>query len=183
MSDSLRIEKLHRSHLVEGFDCGKEALNRFLVRHALQSQQSGGSQTYVALTGEEIVGFYTLVFGQVEYEGAPERLTKGLAHHPVPLMVLARLAVSSPWQGKKIGVGLLKDALRRTLQAVEIAGLRAFAVHAKDDEAKAFYERFDFVSSPTDPWHMFLLLKDVRTMLVKSSATTPPPPGNDKTRS
>lgn len=171
MTAGLRIEKLRRSHGVEGFDCGKEALNRFLVRHSLQSQQSGASQTYVALAGNKIVGFYTLVFGQVEYEGAPERLTKGLARHPVPLMVLARLAVSSPWQGQRIGAGLLKDSLRRTLQAAEIAGLRAFAVHAKDDEARAFYERFDFVASPTDPRHLFLLLKDVRAVL----GTEPPP--------
>lgn len=165
MTVALRIEKLRRDHSVEGFDCGKEALNRFLARYALQSQQSGASQTYLALTGDEIVGFYSLVVGEVEFEDAPERLAKGLARHPVPLMVLARLAVSARWQGRKIGAGLLKDSMCRTVQAADIAGIRALAVHAKDDEARAFYERFDFVPSPTDPWHMFLLVKDVRRLL------------------
>ena len=165
MTTALRIEKLRREHAVEEFDCGNEALNRFLVRHALQSQQSNASQTYVTLADDEVVGYYTLVVGQVEYEGAPERLTKGLARHPVPIMILARLAVSSRWQGKRLGAGLLKDALLRTLQAADIAGIRAIAVHAKDEEARAFYERFDFESSPTDPLHLFLLLKDVQAML------------------
>ncbi len=150
---------------MDDFDCGRDALNRFLTRYALQNQQAGASQTYVALASEELVGYYTLVVGQVEYGGAPERLKKGLARHPVPLMILARLAVAASWQGKGLGAGLLKDALLRTLQAAEIAGIRAFAVHAKDDTAKAFYEHFDFVPSPSDPYHLFLLLKDVRTML------------------
>ena len=161
----LRIEKLNRKHEVEAFDCGREALNRFLFRFALQNQQAGASQTYVALSDELIVGYYTLVVGQVEYDDAPQRLTKGLARYPVPIMLLARLAVAVPWQGKGLGAGLLKDAMLRTLQAAEIAGIRAFGVHAKDDEAKAFYERFDFESSPSDSYHMFRLLKDIRALL------------------
>jgi GNAT superfamily N-acetyltransferase len=147
---------------VDAFDCGREALNRFLIRYALQSQQAGASQTYVAMAVEEIVGYYTLVVGQVEYNDAPERLTKGLARHPVPIMLLARLAVAAGWQGKGLGAGMLKDAVLRTLQAADIAGIRAFAVHAKDDEARAFYEHFDFVPSPSDPYHLFRLLKDIR---------------------
>lgn len=162
---NFRIEKLRREHTVEGFDCGREALNRFLIRYALQNQQAGASQTYVALADAEIVGYYTLVVGQVEYDGAPERLRKGLARHPVPIMLLARLAIATHWQGKGLGSGLLKDAMFRTLQAADIAGIRAFAVHAKDDEARAFYERFDFVASPSDPYHLFRLLKDIRSLL------------------
>ncbi|MCF3641496.1 GNAT family N-acetyltransferase [Rhizobium sp. TRM95111] len=158
----LRIEKLRRDHRVEAFDCGKEPLNRFLVRHALQSQFANSSQTYLALADREVVGFHTLVFGQVEYDDASERLRKGLARHPIPLMILARLAVSTGWTGKGIGSGLLKDALMRTLAAAEIAGLRAFAVHAKDEEALSFYRHFDFTGSPSDPMHLFVLLKDVR---------------------
>ena len=103
--------------------------------------------------------------GQVEYDAAPERLTKGLARHPVPIMLLARLAVETAWQGKGLGSGLLKDAMLRTLQAADIAGIRAFAVHAKDEEAGSFYERFDFVASPSDPYHLFRLLKDIRAAL------------------
>lgn len=165
MKDSLRIERLQRVHAVENFDCGKDALNRFLIRYALQNQQAGASQSYVALAGEEIVGYYTLVVGQVEYQDAPERPRKGLAHHPVPIMLLARLAIALKWQGKGVGSGLLKDAMMRTLQAADIAGIRAFAVHAKDDEARAFYERFDFVASPADPDHLFRLIKDLRALL------------------
>lgn len=165
MQHDLRIEKLDRSHPVDSFDCGREALNRFLIRYALQSQQAGSSQSYVALSGKEVVGYYTLVVGQVEYDAAPERLKKGLAAHPVPIMLLARLAVALSWQGRKLGSGLLKDAMLRTLQAADIAGIRAFAVHAKDDEAKSFYEHLNFLPSPSDPYHLFRLLKDIRAML------------------
>ncbi len=162
---SPRIEKLERGHAIDAFDCGREALNRFLIRYALQNQKAGASQTYVAVAEQEITAYHTLVVGQVEYQDAPERLTKGLAHHPVPIMLLARLAVSISWQGKGLGAGLLKDAMLRTLQAADIAGIRAFAVHAKDDEARAFYEHFDFVPSPSDPFHLFRLLKDIRAIL------------------
>lgn len=162
---SLRIEKLQRSHAIDRFDCGREALNRFLIRYALQNQHAEASQTYIALADEEVVGYYTLVVGQVEYDDAPERLSKGLARHPVPIMLLARLAIATHWQGKKLGIGLLKDAMLRTLHAAEIAGIRAFGVHAKDDEAKTFYEHFDFAASPSDPYHLFRLLKDIRSLL------------------
>ena len=165
MTDALRIEKLRREHNVEAFDCGQEPLNRFLARYALHNQQAEASQTYVALTADEVIGFYTLVVAEVEYDEAQARLGKGLAKHPIPLMLLARLAIAMTWQGKGLGAGLLKDAMLRTLQAAEIAGIRAMAVHAKDDAAKAFYERFDFVPSPSDPSHLFLLLKDVRALM------------------
>ena len=80
-------------------------------------------------------------------------------------MLIARLAVTTSWQGKGLGSGLLKDAMLRTLQAADIAGIRAMAVHAKDDDARAFYERFGFVAAPTDPYHLFVLFKDVRAIL------------------
>jgi len=156
------IEKLRRDHAVENFDCGREELNRFLARFALANQQAGASQSYVGLADSVIVGFYTLVVGQVSYADAPERLTRGLARHPVPIMLLARLAVSSAWQGRGVGAGLLKDAMLRTLQAADIAGIRAFAVHAKDAPARRFYEHFGFIESPMDPLQLFLLVKDLR---------------------
>jgi GNAT superfamily N-acetyltransferase len=162
VSADTRIEKLRRDHAVDGFDCGREALNRFLIRFALPGQQAGASQTYLGLAGDEVIGFYTLVVGQVSYDDAPERLTKGMARHPVPIMLLARLAVSTAWQGKKISAGLLKDAMRGTLQAADIAGIRAFGVHAKDDEARTYYEHFGFIASPSDPFHLFVLMKDLR---------------------
>jgi GNAT superfamily N-acetyltransferase len=165
VSATRRIEKLRRDHAVDDFDCGREELNRYLQRYALQNQQAGASQTYVGLAGDAVIGFHTLSVGEVRYEGAPARLTKGLARHPVPVMLLARLAVDRRWQGQRVGESLLKDAMLRTLQAADIAGIRAFAVHAKDENAKRFYERFDFVPSPTDPMHLFVLLKDVRKIV------------------
>ena len=162
---SLRFEKLERSHAIDSFDCGSEPLNRFLIRFALQNQQAGASQIYVVLADEDVAGYYTLFVGQVNYDDAPERLTKGLARHPVPIMLLARLAIATPWQGKGLGSGLLKDAMLRTLQAADIAGIRAFAVHAKDEQVRAFYGHFDFVASPTDPLHLFRLIKDIRSLL------------------
>ena len=165
MSDARRVEKLRRDHPVEGFDCGREELNRYLWRYAWANQQAGAAQTYVGMVGDAVVGFHTLAAGQVNYEAAPERLTKGLARHPVPIMLLARLAVDRRWQGQGVGKALLRDAMQRTLQAADIAGIRAFAVHAKDDEARRFYQHFDFIPSPTDPLHLFVLLKDVRRMI------------------
>ncbi|OAI23943.1 GNAT family N-acetyltransferase [Methylomonas koyamae] len=160
-----RIEKLRRDHPVDSFTCGRDELDRFLIRYAFGNQQANASQTYVGLHDQEVIGFYSLVVGEIAFGDAPERLTKGLARHPVPVMLLARLAVSTAWQGRKIGSGLLKDAMLRTLQAADIGGIRAFAVHAKDDSAKQFYERFGFVPSPTDPLHLYRLIKDLRRSL------------------
>jgi GNAT superfamily N-acetyltransferase len=158
----LRIEKLARHHAIDPFDCGQAELNRFLARFALPNQQANASQTYVGLADEEVIGFYTLVVGEVAFDDAPERLTKGLARHPVPIMLLARLAVAKNWQGKGVGSGLLKDSMRRTMQAADIAGIRAFVVHAKDESASAFYRYFDFLPSATDSLHLFLLVKELR---------------------
>lgn len=160
-----RIEKLRRDHPVDSFTCGRDELDRFLIRYALGNQQANASQTYIGLHDQEVIGFYSLVVGEVAFGDAPERLTKGLARHPVPVMLLARLAVSTTWQGRKIGSGLLKDAMLRTLQAADIGGIRAFAVHAKDEPAKQFYEQFGFVASPTDPLHLYRLIKDLRRSL------------------
>jgi GNAT superfamily N-acetyltransferase len=159
---AFRIEKLTRQHAVDGFECGREALNRFLVRFALPNQQGNASQTYVGIADDAVIGFYTLTVGEVRFEEAPERLTKGLAHHPVPIMLLARLGVSLSMHGKGVSAGLLKDAMRRTIQAADIAGIRAFAVHAKDEAASAFYKHVGFVPSPTDRLHLFLLVKELR---------------------
>jgi GNAT superfamily N-acetyltransferase len=163
----LRIEPLQASHALEGFDCGEEALNRFLLRFALVNQPAQASRTYLALHGDalhgdEVLGFHTLVVGAVSPEQAPERIRKGLANHPIPVMVLARLAVARSHQGQGLGAGLLKDAIGRTLAAAAIAGIRAMVVHAKDQQARGFYEHFGFRPSPTDPLHLFVLLKDLQ---------------------
>lgn len=162
MTDSLRLEKLDRTHAVETFSCGQPELDRFLVRHALLAQQANSSQTYVALSGNEVVGFYTIVAGEVQHANAPERVAKGMPRHPIPLLVLARLAVHTKAQRRGIGRGLLLDALGRTLQVADIVGVRALAVHAKDEAAVAFYRHFGFTPSSIDPRHLFMLLKDIR---------------------
>ena len=164
MSETRTIEKLRKEHVLSAFDCGQSDLNTWLQKYALQNQGSSSAQTYVGLINEKVVGFYSLSVGQVEYAEAPERVQKGLARHPVPIMLLARLAVHKDLQGKGIGKGLLKDAVLRTMQAADIAGIRALAVHAKDDQARRYYEQFDFTSSPTDPLHLLALLKDLRRM-------------------
>lgn len=160
------VEKLNNSHDVDPFDCGKEPLDRFLKRHSLVNQKASSAQTYVVCRGGgRVVGYYSLAVGAVEHENAPARVTTGLARHPVPVMLLARLAVDKSEQGRGLGKALLKDAILRTAQAADIAGMRALLVHAKDDEARAWYEGFDFEPSPTDPLHLFLLMKDLRALL------------------
>lgn len=156
------IRKLDRRHSVAPFDCGYEALNRYLSHFALNNQTAGSAQTYVALVDERVVGYYSLAVGAVAHAEAPPRVTKGVARHPVPVILLARLAVDSTVKGKGLGAALLHDALARTLQAADIAGIRAVIVHAKDDDARRFYEHFDFEPSPTDPYHLYLLIKDLR---------------------
>ena len=162
-----RVEKLRPDHAVGDFDCGRDELNRYLARCAWANQQAGAGQTYVGLVGQTVVGYHTLAVCHVVREQAPHRLSQGLARHPVPIMLLARLAVDRRWQGHGIGKALLKDAMLRTLQAADIAGIRALAFHAKDEPARAFYQRFDFAPSPTDPLHLFILLKDVRLALLR----------------
>jgi GNAT superfamily N-acetyltransferase len=162
-----RVEKLARFHGVDSFDCGRQQLNLFFSRFAFADQQAGASQTYVGVEGDTILGFYSLAYGQVTTMESPHRVARGLARHPIPIMLLARLAVDVRWQGRGVGAGLLKDAMLRTLQAAEIAGIRALVVHAKDDAARRFYERYDFEPSPADPLHLFVLLKDVRRLIGK----------------
>jgi predicted N-acetyltransferase YhbS len=98
----------------------------------------------------------------VDWANAPERVGKGLARHPVPVMLLARLAVNLEQQQCGIGKALLKDAVLRTVQAADIAGVRAMLVHTKDDAARQWYLRWEFEASPTNPLHLFLLLKDMQ---------------------
>lgn len=156
------VEKLGADHDLSRFDCGKESLNRFLQRYALVNQRANSAQIYVVCSEAKIVvGYHSLAVGAVEPAAAPVRVVKGLARQPVPVMLLARLAVDKSVQRSGLGKALLKDALRRTAHAADIAGIRALLVHAKDEEAKAWYEKFDFEPSPTDPLHLFLLMKDL----------------------
>jgi GNAT superfamily N-acetyltransferase len=162
------IVKLDKSHATDAFNCGTAPLNMYLQRFVLVNQSAGGAQTYVAAKDARIVGYYSLSTASVEYDQAPSRAKKGLARHPIPVILIARLAVDQSWQGKGLGAALLVDALRRILAASEIVGIRAVLVHAKDEAARRFYEHFDFDPSPVDPMHLFLLIKEV-ARLIKSA--------------
>lgn len=156
---------LTKDHDRNSFDCGVPALNDYLKKYALQNQKKHATRTYVATIGNRIVGYYSLAYGSVSLEEAPQGVRSGLPKHPIPVILLARLAVDSSTQGLGLGAALLKDALLRTIQAAEIAGLRAMLVHAKDDSAKHFYEKFGFESSPIDAYHLFLRLPDILSSL------------------
>lgn len=166
MSDFGSIEKLRRDHVLDSFDCGKEDLNLFLKRQAWSNQQANSAQTYVLGKDLRVWGYYSLAAGSVTHDEATERVKKGLARHPVPVILLARLAVDVALHGKGIGSSLLKDALVRTAQAADTIGARALLVHAKDDSAKASYQHFDFEPSPSDPYHLLLIMKDLLNTLL-----------------
>jgi GNAT superfamily N-acetyltransferase len=159
------VETINAAHSTAGFDCGHEDLNRYLHKHALQNTRADGAVTRVTARGDRVVGYYSLAAGAAEHEEAPARVKKGLARHPIPLVILARLAVDRSAQRIGLGEALLKDALVRVAAAADLIGVRALIAHAKDERARAFYERFDFEPSPTDPLHMFLLMKDIRAAL------------------
>ena len=159
------VRKLAATDQVDAFDCGQAALNQFLQRYALVNQKANSAQTYVCCQGDVVVGFYSLVVGSVDPQVAPSRVMKGLARHPVPVMILARLAVDKEHQRKSLGQALLRDALLRTTQAADIVGIRHLLAHAKDDMARRWYETWEFEPSPTDSYHLFLLLKDLKNLL------------------
>jgi len=153
---------LAKQHEIAEFDCGKQPLNDFLIKFALQNQASGGARTYVTTRGNRVIGYYSLAPASVLPEDAPARIIKGQGKYPVPVILMARFAVDKNEQGKGIGKALLRDALRRGLAGSETIGGRAFLVHAKDEEAFAFYSKFGMEQSPTIPLHLFLLFKDIR---------------------
>jgi GNAT superfamily N-acetyltransferase len=159
------VRKLAATDQVDAFDCGQAALNQFLQRYAIVNQKANSAQTYVCCQGDVVVGFYSLVVGSVDPQATPSRVMKGMARHPVPVMILARLAVDKEHQRKSLGQALLKDALLRTAQAADIAGIRCLLVHAKDDMARRWYETWEFEPSPSDPYHLFLMLKDLKNLL------------------
>ncbi len=168
MQQKLSIAKLDFAHDSMGFDCGNDALNRFIKLYALQGQRANISQTYVALTPEKkIAGYHTLVVGSVVHNDAPERLKKGIPRHPIPVVILARLAVDNSEQGRGLGAALVTDAMRRILQAADIAGVRAMLVHAKDDSALAFYAHLGFEPFAGNPLTLYRLLKDIQLMAGK----------------
>jgi GNAT superfamily N-acetyltransferase len=157
-----RPEPLGAQHQLDEFDCGKPALNDWLIRYARQAQSSGSAKTFVVADDDRVAGYFSLTVGQIDTLDAPERIRKGMGQYPVPVVILARLAVSKQNQGRGIGFGLLQDAIRRTMLIAEQAGIRAMLTHPIDDEAAKFYTRFGFTASPVREQQLLLLLKDAR---------------------
>jgi len=154
-------EKLSNLHAIGEFDCGNHDLNRFLKKHAYINQLSGNSTTYISKHDNKVAGFYTITLASISHKQAVRNVAEGQPRYPVPVILLARLAVNIQFQGKGLGKGLLKDAMLRATMVADIAGCRAFLVHAKDDQAKAWYMQFGLEPSPTDPLHLMLSLKDL----------------------
>jgi predicted N-acetyltransferase YhbS len=155
-------EPLGPQHRLEGFDCGKPALNDWLVRHARQAQGSGSAKTFIVSEDDRVAGYFSLTVGQIDALDAPERIRKGMGQYPIPIVILARLAVCQQNQGRGIGIGLLQDAIRRTLLIAEQAGIRAMLTHPIDEQAAQFYSRFGFIPSPLREQQLLLLVKDAR---------------------
>lgn len=156
-------EALGAHHRLDEFQCRKPALDDCLIRHARQAQASGSARTFVVAGADErIVGYYSLAVGQVDTLEAPERIRKGMGRYPIPVVILARLAVDRTSQGQGLGVAMLQDAIRRTLMFAEHAGIRALLAHPIDEDATSFYRRFGFVASPLREQQLLLLLKDAR---------------------
>jgi GNAT superfamily N-acetyltransferase len=158
-----RVEALARTHDVSQFECGTHAsLNEWLKRFAWVNQQNESSRTYVVHRANRVVAYYSVASSSVRREEAPARIAKGLANHPIPVILLTRLAVDKAEQGTGLGSAMLKDALIRIAGAADIVGARAVLVHAIDEPAARFYMRFGFERSRVSDLHLMLLMKDLR---------------------
>lgn len=163
-----RPEPLGKHHRLDKFECGEPALDDWLKRHARSAHASGSARVFVTTLedGETVVGYHALAAAQVAPEEATPRTLKGQPRaRPVPAILLARLAVDRNHQGAGVGRSLLQDVLLRCVEASDAIGARILLVHAKNDAAKAWYMRYDFEESPTDPLHLMMLMKDVRAFL------------------
>ena len=157
-------EHLNDGHDLAAFDSGVPALDEWLKKRALANEESGASRTYVVCAGGRIVGYYALATGAVAQSAATGKVRRNMPD-PVPVMVLGRLAVDKAYQGRGLGVGLLRDAVLRTLQAAGIGGIRAILVHAISEDAKRFYKRCGFAESRLDPMTMMLSVADAEKLL------------------
>ena len=160
-------EPLAAHHTLEGFDCGDLSMNRWLLDYARESAGAGSARTYVVddAVQQRVVGYHALAAAAISPADATSRARRGQPRHPIPGILLARLAVDVSVQGRGVGAFLLRDAMTRALAASEQIGARVLLVHALHEQARAFYERWGFERSPTDPLNLQLLFKDVRRTL------------------
>jgi len=167
MSSKPRVtapEHIEAHHDPTAFDCGEPALNDWLRLQALKNEASGASRSYVVCAEGRIVGYYALATGAIARQAATGKVRRQMPD-PIPVMIIGRLAVDTRYQGHGLGYGLLRDALLRTLQVAEHAGIRAVLLHAMTADAKRFYQRAGFQESPLDPMTMMITIADVEKAL------------------
>jgi GNAT superfamily N-acetyltransferase len=165
MSDKLTApEKLSPAFDLSSFDSGEIVLDGWLRKRALANEESGASRTYVVRAGDRVAGYYSLAVGAVSHDAVTGRMRRNMPQ-PIPVMILGRLAVDRAFQGRGIGGGLLRDAVLRTIQAAEIAGIRGLLVHTISENARRFYESHGFVASPVDPLVVMITLADAEKIL------------------
>jgi GNAT superfamily N-acetyltransferase len=163
VSRLLPPEPLAEAHDLADFRSGEASLDDWLKRRARANQASGASRTYVVCEGERVMGYYALASGMVTVENAPGRFRRNMPN-PIPVAVLARLAVDQDWQGQGVGRALFRDAARRVAQAADAIGIRGIVVHAISEEAKGFYLALGFDPSPQEPMTLMVTLADVRAV-------------------
>lgn len=163
-SDVGAPEHLSAEHDLSAFEFGVPVLDDWLNRRALANEDSGASRTYVVSAKGKVIGYYALATGAVTVQAATGRARRNMPD-PIPVMILGRLAVDKAYQAKGLGHALLRDAILRTLQAAAIGGIRAILVHAISEDAKRFYERCGFVSSPIDPMTLMITVADAEKSL------------------
>lgn len=153
-----------RAHRAEAFSCGQETLDRWLRAYAGQNQHRDAARTFVTTEPDgKVAGYYTLVAAQVEYEQATASVRRGLSRYfPIPVALLARLAVATPNQGSGLGRSLLLDALQRVLRASDELAIRAVTVDALDEHASSFYRAFGFEPSDLAPNTLMVSLQAIR---------------------
>jgi len=157
-------EHLTPAHNVIAFESGEPVLDEWLKKRALANEASGASRTYVVCTGGRVVGYYALANGAVAQERATGRVRRNMPD-PIPIMLIGRLAVDREYQGRGLGIGLLRDAILRTLQAADIGGIRAILVHAMSEEARRFYAHCGFAASPLEPMTLMITVAEAQKQL------------------
>lgn len=168
MSELRPVEPLDpRRHQVNEFRCGQPSLDRWLRAYAGQSQRRDVARTFVAAEpNEQVIAYYTLVAGQAEHAAAPAAVSRGISRHfPIPICLIARLAVDQRWQRHGLGSAVLHDALRRTLAAADEIGIRAVLVDAIDEDAAAFYRSYGFEPAGADGLTLMVPIAAVRSQL------------------
>ena len=161
---------LGKHHEVAEFNSGADELDRWLRDFGWVNHRSGNCRVFVAARGDRVVGYYGLATAGVDRADVPPELTRGGVPSAVPCLLLARLAVDESERNRKMGRGLLVDAVKRAIRVADDVGVRTLLIHARDESAKNFYiHHAEFVPSPTDGLHLFLSMKDAKAAFATST--------------